>query len=79
MKRLFSIILGLALLTANSHCQFSRQNQDSIRKLTKQDHQEMMKKLGITSLRPELKKVFWMGMLPSGSTQAAILPGCVWG
>jgi hypothetical protein len=39
----------------------------------------MMKKLGLTSLRPELKKVFWMGMLPSGSTQAAILPDCVWG
>ena len=52
MKRTFSIILGVLLFSSFSYCQFTRQNQDSIRKLTQQDHQAMMKQLGITSLRP---------------------------
>jgi hypothetical protein len=52
MKKAISALIGLIFLIINSYSQFSRQNQDSIRKLTQQDHQEMMKKLGITSLRP---------------------------
>ena len=52
MKNLLSLLFVLLFSIADSYCQFTRQNQDSIRKLTQNDHQAMMKLLGITSLRP---------------------------
>ncbi|MDP4223238.1 MAG: acetylxylan esterase [Bacteroidota bacterium] len=39
------------LFSVPANAQFSRQNQDSIRKLTQQDYNDMLKILGITSLR----------------------------
>ncbi len=40
------------LLSFNLQAQFPRQNQDSIRKLTQQDYNNLLKMMGITSLRP---------------------------
>src|SRR5687768_10482946 len=53
---LFSSFLSLATAFA----QPNRQAMDSIRKLTEQDHKQMLSLLGITSLRPG----------PSGNPQA---------
>jgi len=51
IKQGFSVFLSLFLsLTAFS--QFSSQSQDSIRKLTEQDHKNLMELMGIASLRP---------------------------
>ncbi len=52
MKRLLFFLICLSFITEYADCQFARQNQDSIRKLTQQDHQAMLQLLGITSLRP---------------------------
>jgi hypothetical protein len=52
MKRAFIFALCLLLIAVYADCQFQRQNQDSIRKLTQQDHQAMMDLLGLKSLRP---------------------------
>lgn len=52
MKRLISTVTGCLLMFTFSIGQFARQNQDSIRQLTQQDHKKMMELLGITSIRP---------------------------
>jgi len=46
----FSVLFLISCLVASG--QFTRLNQDSIRKLTQEDHRRMMKLLGIDSLRP---------------------------
>jgi len=52
MKRLLLLFAGILFLSAHLYCQFSRVNQDSIRKLTQQDYKNMLDQLGITSVRP---------------------------
>lgn len=52
MKRLISTVTVCLLIFSSSIGQFARQNQDSIRQLTQQDHKKMMELLGITSIRP---------------------------
>jgi hypothetical protein len=39
-------------VTIQGQAQFPRQNQDSIRKLTQEDYNDLLKMMGITSLRP---------------------------
>ncbi len=51
MKQLFVIIVFFSCVT-QSMAQFSQQERDSIYRLSAQDHQLMLKKLGIESLRP---------------------------
>jgi len=50
-KIIFLIIFGLGL-SISSMAQLSQQARDSINKLSNEDHQLMMKKLGISELRP---------------------------
>ncbi len=53
MKKSYSILLILTLfLNLSTLAQMSQQSRDSIAKLTQADHQLMMQKLGIESLRP---------------------------
>jgi hypothetical protein len=51
MKKDFKVLLILCL-TLTTFGQYSRQSQDSIRKLTEEDQKRMMDMLGIKSLRP---------------------------
>ena len=48
-----NLLLGLSIsLTTSVFSQFSKEKMDSINKLNNQDHQLMMKLLGISDLRP---------------------------
>ena len=46
---LFKLFFGITIC---AFCQFSKEKMDSINNLNKQDHQLMMKLLGISELRP---------------------------
>lgn len=50
-KIILFLVLGV-LLTSQAFSQLSQQERDSINRLSKEDHQLMMQKLGITELRP---------------------------
>jgi len=52
MKKIFVSLLVLFIYTSVVPAQFARLNQDSIRRLTQEDHRRMMQLLGIESLRP---------------------------
>jgi hypothetical protein len=51
MNRISVLLLVAVMLYIPSFGQFSQQARDSIRKLTEQDYQQMLKQLGITSVR----------------------------
>lgn len=53
-KKVPTLFLIAVIISTNSYAQFqplSQQARDSINKLTNEDHKDMMKQLGITSLR----------------------------
>ncbi|HPR31322.1 MAG TPA: hypothetical protein PLK12_04465, partial [Prolixibacteraceae bacterium] len=52
MKSFYLVFILFLFFLSPVQAQFSRQNRDSINRLTQQDHQLMMHKLGIESLRP---------------------------
>ena len=52
MKKTFILLFTLFLLLSNSYAQFSKAARDSIYKITIVDYQNMLKQLGITSVRP---------------------------
>jgi hypothetical protein len=52
MKKILLTISVLLILTAISSGQFSRQAQDSIRKITQEDYKNMLGQVGVTSTRP---------------------------
>jgi hypothetical protein len=52
MKRYFLILLFGGMISVSSFAQLSQQARDSINRLSSEDHQLMMQRLGITSLRP---------------------------
>lgn len=52
MKNLVFTVGLLVCLTLSSYAQFSREKMDSINRLSRQDHQLMMKLLGIAEIRP---------------------------
>jgi hypothetical protein len=52
MRKLFLIFGAFMLIACPSFGQMSPQQRDSLNKLTQADHQLMMQKLGIESLRP---------------------------
>jgi hypothetical protein len=52
MKKPFFLLVIFMVLASHSFSQFSKEKMDSINKLNYQDHQLMLKLLGITELRP---------------------------
>ena len=60
MRKSIQLVLTGIFLTAQLFAQMSREEWDRINKLSQQDHQLMMERLGITELRPG----------PSGNPQA---------
>lgn len=52
MKKRIHFLVLLVFLTAQAFAQMSQQARDSINRLSAQDHQLMMKQLGISELRP---------------------------
>jgi hypothetical protein len=52
MKKYFLILLFGGIISLSSFAQLSQQARDSINQLSSEDHQLMMTRLGITSLRP---------------------------
>jgi hypothetical protein len=52
MKKLSVIVIVLALCSLSSSAQFSKQAQDSIRKITEKDYREMCDLVGIKATRP---------------------------
>lgn len=52
MRKLFYIIPVLLAIPVISSAQFSRQAQDSIRKITQEDYKNMLDQIGISSTRP---------------------------
>jgi hypothetical protein len=51
MKKLILSLLTVVFVL-HAHSQLNQQSKDSLNKLTAEDHQHMMKQLGITTLRP---------------------------
>jgi len=51
MKKFIVILITSLLLFSNSYAQVSKQAQDSIRKITEKDYQNMLQQLDITTLR----------------------------
>ena len=51
IKNLFSFVLAILFFTDIAAGQFSREAMDSISKLTQEDYENMLDKLGITSVR----------------------------
>ncbi len=51
MKKFIAILITSLLLFSNSYAQVSKQAQDSIRKITEKDYQNMLQQLNITTLR----------------------------
>lgn len=52
MKKIFLFFILSNFLAVQAFAQFSQQARDSINKLSNEDHQLMLQKLGITALRP---------------------------
>ncbi|WPP49142.1 glucuronyl esterase domain-containing protein [Catalinimonas niigatensis] len=52
MKKRIHFLVLLVFLSSQAFAQMSQQARDSINKMSTQDHQLMMKRLGITELRP---------------------------
>lgn len=61
MKKIVTLLSGTLMLAVGAYAQFGfggadsaqrRRAADSVRQLTEKDHQQMLKQLGITSLRP---------------------------
>ena len=72
MKKYFLILLFGGMISLSSFAQLSQQSRDSINRLSSEDHQLMMKRLGITSLDPDLRENLQLQMQPM-QTKARLL------
>ena len=52
MKKAMYLLLLVSLFAVQVFAQWSKEEMDRINKLSQEDHQLMMKQLGITALRP---------------------------